>query len=112
MWLLLCDRSDLSALWAYKGLRARGLELELLCTDVLGCALGWEHRLGADGVTIRIQLADGRTIDGAQLRGVLNRVTALPDAVATAASSGDRDYARQELQAFWLSWLAGLPCPI
>ena len=111
MWLLFCDRSDRSALWAYGRLRARGLPLELVTTDMLGYALGWEHRLSSADVTIRIELADGRTIEGED-RGVLNRVAAVPAGLAAGAAAADREYALQELHAFWLSWLNGLRCPV
>jgi hypothetical protein len=112
MWLLLCDRSDLSALWAYRALRARGLAFELVSTDVLGYAIDWEHRLGAHGTTIRIRLADGRAVDGGQLQGVLNRIASVPNGPAARADRADREYALQEVQAFWLSWLSGLCCPV
>jgi hypothetical protein len=111
MRLLLCDRSDRSALWAFHALRAHGLALELVSTSVLMCALTWEHRLNSESTALRIGLADGRTIDSNDLDGVLNRVVALPDELPQAARN-DRDYAFQELQAFWLSWLNGLPCPV
>jgi hypothetical protein len=111
MWLLLCDRSDRSALWAFRALRAHGLTLELVSTSVLMCALTWEHRLSSKSTALRIGLADGRTINGDDVSGVLNRVVALPDELPQAARN-DRDYAFQELQAFWLSWLNGLACPV
>jgi hypothetical protein len=52
MWLLLCDRSDRSALWAFRALRARGLALELVTTSVLMCALTWEHRLSSQDTVL------------------------------------------------------------
>jgi hypothetical protein len=113
MWLVLCDRNDVPALWAARGLAARGLEpLELVTTDALAYALRWEHRVGAAGASIAVELADGRRIDGDGLRGVLNRVVALPEAHLHRAAPADLDYARQELSAFFLSWLAALPCPV
>src|SRR5437762_118469 len=111
MWLLLCDRGDLPALWAYQGLGARGLALELVTTELLRHALGWGHRLGREGTTVRIELADGRTIDSGRIRGVLNRVAFVPPPAAGTVGP-DQAYAQQELHAFWLSWLASLPGPI
>jgi hypothetical protein len=110
MWLVLCDRTDHAALWAYRGLAARGLEpLELVTADALAYALRWEHRVGAAGASVQVELADGRRIDGRRVRGVLNRLVAVPDGQLSLAREEDRDYARQELYAFFLSWLACLP---
>jgi hypothetical protein len=110
MWLVLCDRTDHAALWAHRGLAARGLEpLELVTADALAYALRWEHRVGAAGASVVVELGDGRRIDGAGVRGVLNRLVAVPDGHLALAREADRDYARQELHAFFVSWLASLP---
>jgi hypothetical protein len=110
MWLVLCDRTDHAALWAHRGLAARGLEpLELVTADALAYALRWEHRVGSSGASVRIELGDGRRIDGGGVRGVLNRLVAVPDGHLALAREADREYARQELFAFFVSWLACLP---
>jgi hypothetical protein len=80
--------------------------------DVLVTALRWEHRLSSAGVTARVTLADGRLIDTDQTRGVLNRLVALPDAHLRLAAPRDREYARQEFLALFLSWLQTLPGPV
>jgi hypothetical protein len=113
MWLVVCPAADLSALWAYRGLRARGLEpLELVAAEVLAHALRWDHRLGTTGTTIEIELADGRRISGDQVRGTLNRLVHVPADGVVAAHSDDRDFAAQELNALYLSWLSALPGPM
>lgn len=113
MWLVICEPSDQSALWAYQGLKRRGLApLELLSPDMLACSLCWEHRINAQGTTISIKLADGRRILGGELRGVLNRVHTVPLSMWSKAAEADRLYVQQELFAFYLSWLHGLPCPM
>jgi hypothetical protein len=110
MWLVLCDRTDHAALWAHRGLAARGLEpLELVTADALGYALRWEHRVGAAGASVVVELGDGRRIDGGSVRGVLNRLVTVPDGHLALARAADREYARQELFAFFVSWLTGLP---
>jgi hypothetical protein len=110
MWLVLCDRTDHAALWAHRGLAARGLEpLELVTADALAYALRWEHRVGAAGASVLVELGDGRRIDGGSVRGVLNRLVAVPDGHLALAREADRDYARQELHAFFVSWLTCLP---
>ncbi|MGH9902588.1 MAG: hypothetical protein ACRD68_12340 [Pyrinomonadaceae bacterium] len=113
MWLVLCGADDLAALWAYQGLKARGLSpLELVSDGALACALRWEHRLGAGGPSTAVTLADGRTIRGDEIAGVLNRLLILPSGHMRAASPADRDYAGQELVAFFTSWLYALPRPV
>jgi hypothetical protein len=113
MWLVLCDRTDLAALWAFRGLAARGLEpLELVTADALAYALRWEHRVGAEGASIAVELAGGRRIEGEGVRGVLNRLVGVPDGHLRHATPADREYAAQELSAFFLSWLASLPGPV
>lgn len=113
MWLVICETSDASALWAYEGLRRRGLApLELLSPELLACSLRWEHRVGSRGTSLAVTLADGRQLSSEGLRGVLNRVYTVPLAMWRHAAESDRSYVQQELFAFFLSWLHGLPCPV
>jgi hypothetical protein len=113
MWLVLCDRSDLPALWAFRGLAARGLKpLELVTSEALAYALCWEHRISSDGGSVAVELGDGRRIDGAEVHGVLNRLVAIPDHHLRRAAESDREYAAHELHAFFVSWLAALPCRV
>jgi hypothetical protein len=113
MWLVLCSNSDLSALWAYQGLKERGLDpLELVSAEVLANSLRWEHRLGADGASIEITLPDGRNIRGSDTRGTLNRLQAFSYEYLPLARESDRLYAAQEFTAFFMSWLNVLPAPV
>ncbi len=113
MWLVLCASNDISALWAYQGLKKRGLEpLELVTTETLAYGVRWEHRLGADGVYIDITLADGRRIRNKDVRGVLNRFLSAPSESLLLIHPSDRDYVIQELHTFFLSWLYTLPQPM
>jgi hypothetical protein len=114
MWLVMCSLDDQGGLWAYEGLRRRGLRpLELITAEVLGCALCWEHRLenrpGNGAVRTRFTLADARTFDVDEVRGTLNRLQRAPAHHLNSAATEDRDYSWQEFHAFFLSWLAGLP---
>lgn len=111
MWLVLCSAQDVSALWAYQGLQARGLRpLELVTAEMLPYSLKWDHRLGAAGASTSITLADGRVIKSDAMRGVLNRLTSVP--LQHLAGTPDYDYATQEFAAFFMSWLYTLPQPI
>lgn len=113
MWLVLCDINDISAAWAYRALRARGLS-PVAMVSAHGLALGEcrEHRIGRGGTSVRLATDDGLEIDGAELRGVLNRLCTVPVDHWRQASKADRDYAQQELVALTLSWLHSLPCPV
>jgi hypothetical protein len=112
-WLVLCEPRDVAALWAANGLRSRGLEpLELVSGTEVACGIRWEHRVGADGVLTRIELADGRTLGSETTKGVLNRLAAVPADHLTLAAPGDREYALEELTALFVSWLGALPCRV
>ena len=110
MWLVLSERGDVDAQWAQRGLLARGLApVELVTVDELVAARRWEHRLGAEHLMVTIELSDGRVIEGARVRGALNRLVAIPSSRLERAVPTDREYATQELYAFFLSWVAALP---
>jgi hypothetical protein len=111
MRLLLCEPRDSSATWLVNGLAARDAPLEMVTAAELLRAKRWEHRLGRMGAELEVELSDGRSFKSDALRVVINRIMGVPlDLVAV--SPADRGYAHQELQAFWLSWLQGLPCPV
>jgi hypothetical protein len=84
----------------------------LVSIEVLAYSVRWEHRLGADGVSVDVTLADGRRIRDDSTRGVLNRLMWVPPQHLLAVHPDDRDYVAQELNAFYLSWLHALPCPV
>jgi hypothetical protein len=113
VWLVLCERSDLPALWAWHGLRRHGLApIELVTSELLAYSLRWEHRVDDEGVRTTIALADGRTIRSAEIQGVLNRLVRVPTDGFGVAIPGDRAYATQELYALVLSYLQGIPGPV
>jgi hypothetical protein len=114
VWLLLCSADDRPALWAVKRLEARGVcPLVVLTPELLHYAPRWEHRLGNDAPSsVRCTRADGREIDGAAIRGVLNRIARLPPHLVERSAPADRGYALQEWTAFFTSWLSCLPVPV
>jgi hypothetical protein len=111
MWLMLCPAQDTSALWAYQGLRARGLyPFELVTAEMLTTRARWEHTIGVDGANFNITLADGRVINNRYVNGVVNRLTHVP--LQHLAGAPDYDYAMQEYTALFMSWLKALPSPV
>ena len=102
----------MAAVWATDRLRARGLPVEVLTGADLAAASRWEHRVGRAGTAFELDLADGRRISGTNLSGVLNRLYFLPSAWVQSVGGTDKDYAIQEMYAFFLSWLHSLPGPL
>ncbi len=107
-----CEDFDHAALWAAGRLRQRGVIVDVITGADLASAERWDHRLAAGRASIAIQLSDGRTVIGAETRGVLNRLSYLPAAWTTRIGGQDRDYALQEMYALYLSWLHALPGPV
>ena len=114
MWLVLCSAEDRSALWAAGRLRARGLTpIVVLTPELLTYTFRWHHRIGNGGPpATEFTLADGRRISSDAIRGVLNRISALPAHVAESLAPADRTYAIQEWTALHVSWLTALPAPV
>ena len=57
MYLILSDRGDVSAQWAYLGLRRKGIEPLMLVTgDMLAAARRLDHRIGVGPPTFEITL--------------------------------------------------------
>jgi hypothetical protein len=113
MWLVLCEDHDEAALWACKGLAARGLDaVELVTSRSLWSATRWVHRLGVAGSGLEVTLADGREICSGEVRGTLNRLLSAWSPQVDLARDGDREYAIQEIHAFYVSWLLALGGPM
>jgi len=113
MFLILCSSSDVSALWAYQGLQAMGLgPLTLLTSEALSAMATWEHRVGSDSCAVSLRLSNGYGFSDHTLKGVLNRLMGPPQTILPQVMPADREYAVQELSAFYLSWLNSLSCPV
>ena len=108
--LVLCDEADISASWAVEALRRRGLAPTVLTGLDLASVRGWRHTIGAAGAEIELRF-DGGSIRGGDVRGVLNRLSFLPRAWLDRVGGPDRQYAMQEMLAFYLSWLHALAAP-
>lgn len=108
---MICSSQDASALWAYQGLRARGLiPMELVTAEMLTINARWEHTVGVDGANFNVTLADGRVINNRYVSGVVNRLTHVP--LHHLTGSPDFEYATQEYTALFMSWLKTLPSPV
>ncbi len=113
MWLVLCEPDDASALWAYKGLQARNLNpIRMVTTSDLYFGVQWEHRLGRDGSSFNIKLADSTQIRDKEIRGVLNRIRRPSPENFVLIQPSDLSYVEEELFSFYLSWLHAINGPI
>lgn len=109
MWLVACFPTDAAALWAASGLARRGMQpLVLVSPEALVCSRSLVHEITNGRGRTTFTLPDNRKIDSADVRGTLNRVTALPAAHLMGASLDDRHYAEHELHAVVLSVLHAL----
>jgi hypothetical protein len=113
MWLIACHPGDEAALWVARGLRSRGLDpVEVVSAESLACSTAIEHRLGAGEPSVRIEVADGRTISSDRVRGMLNRIVHPPMGHLAVSHEEEREYAMQEVSALFLSWLTAMPGPV
>lgn len=100
-------RLDLGACAVAEVAARRGATVTVVGAVELATA-DWSHRI-CDGIaTTRIQLRDGRLIDSVGVGAVLNLIPAIPAVGFDSASDRDRDYAHNEQQALFVSFLAGL----
>ncbi|HEX2120504.1 MAG TPA: hypothetical protein VHL59_02580, partial [Thermoanaerobaculia bacterium] len=108
MYLVLCNSSDLAAMWAYLQLKKElGASIDIVTAEVLASALRWEHRLTTNGTSTTIALADGRVIRSDEIRATLNRIEHI--APISPRAGADRDYATAEMHALFASWIHALP---
>ncbi|MET0997199.1 MAG: hypothetical protein ABWX73_00665 [Marmoricola sp.] len=106
---VICAPQDQSGPWIHAALRRRGFPgLRLVTTEEIVYSTKLTHRLASGRVTTEVTLADGGVL-GPHLRGVVNRVVAVPVAHLARTAEADRDYATSEIYALLTSILAGLP---
>jgi hypothetical protein len=87
--------------------------LVVLTPELLHFSFRWRHRLGNDKApSVEFTLADGTTIRGSDIRGVFNRIPALPPTLFDRIAPDDRAYALQEWTALHVSWLSALDVPV
>jgi len=106
---VICGDQDLSALWIISKLQERGVGVDLVTAAALGAAVGWEHFLENGEVKSEVALPDGRILRFGHDDVVLNRLVQPPSERINRIAGADRDYALQEMNALYLSWLFSLP---
>jgi hypothetical protein len=112
MILLLTHLHDDSAIRLSGALRRAGSDCVVATVESLSFAAHRRHRVHDAGVHTLVELAGGVVVDSDEIDGVINRVCSPPDLAWRHASTEEYQYATSELQAFMLSWLSGLQCPV
>jgi len=112
MYLALCSTLDIPAQWAWQNLAAAGLDIRLVTAEMLEVTTQWEHHVDSRTDSISFALPNGQVIHGADIQGVLNRLMTPAQNLMGRVVPTDRDYALQEMSAFYLSWLNSLRCPL
>ena len=116
LYLVLAHPQDETALRVGAALRRRHgrSQVRILSAEALALAPVYWHRLGRHPSTGRffvetkITLPDGDVLDSSQPGVIFNRLQLLYPPHFTAAKPEDRDFAAQELNALWMSWLYSL----
>jgi hypothetical protein len=85
--------------------------LHLTIGDLLGSTT-WVHTVGNDGAGFTARLADGTELESRNVAGVVNRLGFIPPTYTAPMVEADREYVLHELNAFFLSWLHSVDCPI
>lgn len=113
MILIIAEPADLGALWLRSQLaRLLADPVEVVTPAQLVYAPSILHRLTSRCSNGDLRLSDGRTLRMSAVRGMINRMGAVPTAHLHAADAAERDYAASELHAFLLGWLASFDCPV
>jgi hypothetical protein len=108
-YLVLAEETDEVAQWARHGLQRR-LAGEVALVTPADLAFADELTYVWDGRAerSRVTLDDGRVLDGARVRGVLNRFTTVYTDHWRRLGSQDATYAEAEIHAALLAWLDSL----
>lgn len=73
---------------------------------------GWRQQLGAPAADVESVVIQRELIAQKQITGVLTRLQWVTDGEVIDMAPHDRAYAAAEMQAFLLSWLTRLRCPV
>ncbi|MEU0534832.1 hypothetical protein [Amycolatopsis tolypomycina] len=112
--LVLADDGDSGAAAVASAVAARrgGSAVTVVSPRRLAVASRWVHTVAPDGTAAtEIRLAGGGCVPCSPA-AVLNRIDGVTPVRFARAGARDRDYAAMELHALFVSWLAGLPCPV
>lgn len=107
---VLCSLTDVAALRLARELGRRNEEVSIITAESLSFASLRSQRITDGTITTQV-LAHSTELAGSP-RGVVNRMLAPPVHAWAKAPAVEREYVTCELNAFVLSWLAALRCPV
>lgn len=105
--VVLASRTDTPAQGFARRYAAQGVYL-LTPADLSHC--GWYHRVG--DIETSMAMIAGQRIAARDIRGVVTRLSAVSENDLEHIVAPDRAYVAAEMQAFLLSWLTALRCPV
>lgn len=113
MWLILTESHDSSGAWLADGMRERTVQpvLHLHSRDI-GPGAECERGMSRDGPWFRLRTERGDVVDSRTLRGVVNRVRALPPGLVQRMSLPDREQVIANFSSPLLRLFRDLPCPV
>lgn len=113
MWLILSEPCDPAATWLAGGLRScTPLPVVHFTSSDIGPSACSERGVDGAGVWFSIRTAGGRAIHSRELRGVVNRIWALPPGLAMRMNLPDRRPIVRNIVAPLLRWLHRFPGPV
>ena len=111
MYIVIAEPYDDPGLWAYKKLKSNGLEpLELITPGELSYFLQCEYEITSNNSNSELLLNNNMKIKSNEIKGILNRFRYVH--TEHIKKSVDVGYAMEELNAFFIGWLASLEIPI
>jgi hypothetical protein len=112
VFLVLARPSDSTAIDVAAALKRRlgSAQVQLRTPNEVVLAPRWEHRVCDHGTSTRILTHDGVTLEKPSV--IFNRLSGFDSAPLDDGTPEDREYARAEIAALLLSWLAGVGCPV
>ena len=112
--LILAHHGDCTAIRVARLLRERhgAAQVALRAVDEIVLAPHWEHRVTDAGTNTDIRMHDGVSLARLKPWVIFNRLSFVDAPQFAAAAPADREYARTELFALVLSWLADPGCPV
>ena len=105
--VVVASRTDAPARGFMRRYASQGVCL-LTPADLSRC--GWSYRVGH--IETSIAVIGGRRSAARDLRGVVTRLSAVSEDDLEHIAAPDRAYVAAEMQAFLVSWLTALHCPV
>lgn len=108
MLLIICHYDDVACHWLYAQLKAINYPVVIVSAEMLPFLRKWEQHIAGDNHSVIMELYDKTFFDNNNIDLVINRVQYIPVEHWRSAGIAEKEYAAQEMSAFYTSWLYGL----